>query len=123
MSYHYDYDLPPKFIGAKLLDVKADHDTITLTTDRGILIATADGECCSSSWFESVDIDGIGGELTEFDESTEAPPGFEDPPEEDYECIKVYFGTIKTTKGRITYEMRNSSNGYYGGSIVWSRGK
>ena len=37
-----------------------------------------------------------------------------------YECIKVYFYKFRTPIGYATLEMRNSSNGYYGGSMEFA---
>lgn len=101
-------------IGSVVLDVTHTKDVITIVTDRGTLTMTAYGDCCSESWFESVDVDpsAIGGSLTEYEESFE---GEKEPAADEWAYVKTYFGTLKTSTGRITYELRNSSNGYYGG--------
>lgn len=106
-----------EFIGAQLLSVTVDpgREMFELVTSRGTLRAQSEGDCCSHSWFESVDIDGIGGVITKFEET-----GGVEVPSADHECLQTYFGTVYTTTGRLCYELRNSSNGYYGGSVFWS---
>ena len=39
--------------------------------------------------------------------------------EDDYECIKVYGIKITTNMGVTNIEFRNSSNGHYGGYLVY----
>lgn len=107
-------------IGARLLRVSGSRYTLTLVTDRGTLELNADGECCSDSWFESWESDAEGGLITslEFDGDDRLATDHDDWSDG---CErKVYFGAIKTTKGRVLYELRNESNGYYGGSVsLW----
>lgn len=77
----------------------------------------AEGQCCSTSWFESVS--GIENILGQKVLKTEAKPEVEpNRHEEDAEkYIKIYGFCLSTEKGYFDIEMRNSSNGYYGGSI------
>ncbi len=35
----------------------------------------------------------------------------------EFECLQIYKTTLKTDKGDCDVEYRNSSNGYYGGSL------
>lgn len=106
-----------KAIGATLVKVTREFpDQIDLHTDRGVLRLVADGDCCSHSWFESFESDAEGGEITSIDFDTapvNAANAWADGDER-----KVYFPLVKTTKGRICIEMRNESNGYYGGYII-----
>lgn len=44
-------------------------------------------------------------------------PDLGTPPDD--ECIKYYGFKITTSKGHIIIDYRNSSNGYYGGSLEW----
>jgi len=104
-----------KAVGSVLLRVECNgQDKLSLVTNAGTLLMVADGDCCSRSWFESFDSDAEGGTITSFDEYYGKE--WDDP---DLDCVKQYFGTVYTTKGRVTYELRNSSNGYYGGSVNW----
>lgn len=103
--------------GAMLLAVEHDkHDRLVLKTSHGTMTLTPAGDCCSRSWIESVDEQGaIGGVVTDWDygacEYLDA-----------YGEEKQYFPVLKTTKGRVHIELRNSSNGYYGGwlNTTWS---
>ena len=100
-----------------LVSVTNDNYSVTLTTDKHVVVLHAEGDCCSNSWFEHVDDMGaVGGNITEFTNEG-MPEGFVQAPDTEYECLQYYFMTLKTTKGRVHLEMRNSSNGYYGGYI------
>lgn len=71
------------------------------------------GDCCSKSWIEAVDIipGAVGSEIISiFNESLES---VNDHP--DYDCLAFYKTIIRTRKGDIIIDYRNSSNGYYGG--------
>lgn len=76
----------------------------------------AEGGCCSSSWFESINNleNIIGEEIIGIEEKPECDP--DGPLEDPDKCITVYGYTLKTIKGYTDIELRNSSNGYYGGS-------
>ncbi len=108
-------------IGATVTEVAHTSEVVTLTTDRGTFKLLAEGDCCSVSWFEHVDDDGIaGGVVTRVEDSGE-PEGWVEPADNsEHEVLQYYFTTISTTKGRLMFEMRNSSNGYYGGFIAVS---
>lgn len=91
---------------------------LVLTTTNLVIKLVAEGDCCSNSWFEHVDdVGAVGGIITEF---TNDPMPDGDYPSEinSYEYIQYDFMSIRTTSGRLHMEMRNSSNGYYGGYIV-----
>ena len=74
------------------------------------------GDCCSSSWIEHMS--GvcflIGAIIAEVTPGTEVET-IDNHPEHD--CLRFYNYNIRTDKGICAVEMRNSSNGYYGGSI------
>lgn len=77
------------------------------------LVYKAEGDCCSSSWFESINnIESL---------INQKVIGIEENPEsiredEQDDCLRVYGYTLKTSQGYVDVEFRNSSNGYYGGS-------
>lgn len=103
--------------GARLVSAVKDGDRVIVVTDRGTLTGTPYGDCCSSSWVESVECDAPAGAVFcgyDLDDDRD-PPGWHDGSER-----KVYFGHFVTDRGRIAWEMRNESNGYYGGWIAWS---
>lgn len=82
------------------------------------VIYCADGDCCSHSWFES--IQGLDNLLynmvldveTKEEKIPDSPSKYGDD-----EVTVAYGYTIKTKDGYFDIEMRNSSNGYYGGSV------
>lgn len=78
------------------------------------------GDCCSTSWIEHLEMpnDVKGATLLSFEDSA---PITQDHDEHDQEnggdCIQVYNSVFHTDRGDIVVEYRNSSNGYYGGSL------
>ncbi len=93
---------------------------------------TVSGDCCSSSWIEHLEMppDVVGATLLAVEDggSVDAtdndtlnpvrPPAWDgDNNNREHECLQVYSTTFKTTRGDIVLEFRNSSNGYYGGSL------
>lgn len=109
------WDTPAILVGHTIERVHHTSEWIEFETDKGTVKITADGDCCSNSWFEHVDDDGIVGGLVTAVEDSGTPDGWVEPKADDHECLQFYFTTISTTKGRLFIEMRNSSNGYYGG--------
>lgn len=86
--------------------------------DGSVVRFEATADCCSDSWIEhfdeitepatvldfvEIEIDGYEGEPTKKDH-------YED-------IVSYYFYELKTDKGNYKIEMRNSSNGYYGGTL------
>jgi hypothetical protein len=74
-----------------------------------------DADCCSSTWFEGVDgLDNMNDAVITGAEDTflRDEQGGEE---------KFYSFKITTTKGYVDLPYRNSSNGYYGGSVEISR--
>ena len=108
-----------KIVGLKVLGLKdpfnTGDDTITFITNKGNLELWCDADCCSHSWFEHI-------ELPEFPftiKKAEEVSG-EDVLQEveaQYECLRTYGFKMETDKGHVDIAMRNSSNGYYGGSF------
>lgn len=73
------------------------------------------GDCCSTSWIESIDdmenmINSkiLSIEMLELETIKNHP---------EYDSLKRLDYLIKTSKGDTRLEFRNSSNGYYGGSL------
>ena len=113
------HGIPTDIVGASLVSASKSGDDIVIVTDRGTLRGIPEGDCCSSSWVESVECDAPAGSVfvdrVLLDDPERPVPEWHDGDER-----KVYFGTFFTDRGRITWEMRNESNGYYGGHINWS---
>lgn len=119
-------------IGKKIVSVSTDSRSITFRTDEGVLEADAAGSCCSHSWFEHISDTGaiVGEVVTQIHEYSS---GLLDLHEHTDFCVnqcenedaaaaadgrlKAYSWRIQTARGGLDLEMRNSSNGYYGGYV------
>ena len=83
------------------------------------------GECCNDVWINHMTGVEVLGEGNSFDILRGAlVTGSEDKGwsddvagEDDYGVIQDGFFTLKTDRGYIDFEVRNSHNGYYGGSF------
>ena len=84
--------------------------------DGDPVVVKADGDCCSSTWIEGVDMPGVLLGTVSAVEDLEMPdlgsPG-------EYEKIAYYGCKITTEKGSCVIDYRNESNGYYGGNLSW----
>ena len=113
------YDLDEK----KLLGLIVDHVEVSKDKDKlaihliGGITAEFEtyGDCCSYTWIEhiTVPIDVLGAPIIAVKE-------LEDDRSEDRdgELIQFYQTAFVTPRGEIIVEYRNSSNGYYGGSLT-----
>jgi hypothetical protein len=89
---------------------------LVLHTNQGDLTWGTDSDCCSETWFaDVVGFDNLVGHpiLT-------ASESFENDPEDgrsrqDYDSVGIV--SLTTDAGEAEVRWRNSSNGYYGGSI------
>lgn len=83
--------------------------------DNPALFLCAVGDCCSRSWFEHVEgVDALIGHQILRVVEREMPP----PSSDAHSDVTRYYGwTIETARGRCDIEMRNESNGWYGGSV------
>jgi len=115
---NYDYDFK-ELIGKKVIRCDASPECIYFyLSDRTIHRYTANGDCCSHSWFENFyeineannfSVMGIKEIKLEIHGATKTPYS-----EEEMEYTNW---VLKTDIGYLNIEMRNSSNGYYGGSV------
>ena len=83
-------------------------------------ILRAVGDCCSSSWIEQ--IAGINRGIIEYISVVEMKNEWIENNEEKlkkFDVLEQYCWRIKTHIGDIDIELRNDSNGYYGGELVW----
>lgn len=109
-------DLKGKTVTKISLD--GDHSLIIHTID-GDVSFEAYGDCCSHSWIEHFDSPTAPEKIVEF-KQIEIPPSFDKTPTKtgNYEEeMSYYFYELITEKNTYLIEMRNSSNGYYGGSL------
>ena len=87
-----------------------------------------ENDCCNTVWFNHVNgVATVLGEGNVFDilrgamvTGVEAKGWTDDRTDEDgWDVIQDGFWTIATDRGYIDLEVRNSHNGYYGGSVVY----
>lgn len=127
------------------VELNKEKDEVTFTFEDGSkAVYGVEGDCCSHSWVEHVEIVGDvkGAKVIEVSENTEDATGDEarnqskkekkswetdeefaarepDNYEREHESLQVYQTTFKTDRACvITLEYRNSSNGYYGGNLT-----
>jgi hypothetical protein len=108
-----------ELVGVRVLDAKLTDGNIMMKiqngVDIGFLLWSPEGDCCSQSWIEHVDgLENLQ-EQTILEAWTAKQPHFD--PNDEEECLKVYFYKLRTTAGYVDIDMRNSSNGYYGGFL------
>ena len=106
----------------KILErVEWNEDEIKIFTKCGdTYSATAQGECCSESFICHIDEPVLGAEILDDTMREIDLPSQENIcslPRKDHEndVETQYFYKLRTTKGDLIVEMRNYSNGYYGG--------
>ena len=87
-----------------------------------------ENDCCNTVWFNHVNgVETVLGEGNLFDilrgamvTGVESKGWTDDRTDEDgWDVIQDGFWTIATDRGYIDLEVRNSHNGYYGGSVVY----
>ena len=122
MSYDYRYsdgNRIEKIAGHTItkVEISQSKEYLRITTDRRTFVFEAKGDCCSHSWFEAIDDpQAMLGKVVEVEE-IDIPFSKTRPEQVDYEYIQYYGVRFTTAAGRATVEYRNSSNGYYGGSL------
>jgi len=83
-------------------------------------------DCCNTVWFNHLNgVSTVLGEGNVFDILRGAmvtaveSKGWSEDRADGYDVIQDGFWTIKTDRGYIDLEVRNSHNGYYGGSVTY----
>lgn len=114
-----------KFLVGKIIKemhINAEKNVLRFILDNGDLIyASAVGDCCSTSWFEDIEYAEClyNNTILKIFER-EMPERFRDEKTIDKDFIELYGWTMETQSGRCDIEMRNQSNGYYGGEVIVS---
>lgn len=118
--------------GRKLLsvDVESDKSFLVFRFTDGEVKYLAAGDCCSYTWIEHLETpaDLNGAEVvsvsehpvidaTDDDSKNPKQPSEWNPNYREHDCLQLYQTIFNTTKGDISVEYRNSSNGYYGGYL------
>lgn len=107
-------------VGKVVLALYMSKDKTLLTfklNDDTFFTVKAEGDCCSSSWFEHISgVDElIEHKITSVSNIDLSKMDIED--RDDMRLLQHYGYEVVTTKGRFLIEMRNESNGYYGGDL------
>lgn len=107
-------------IGARVEEITYSDacEEFLIQTDRGVLTLLAEADCCSSSWFQAFDnwSDLIGQVIVAIDVRIEERDESDNEP-----CrqdVTSLYGAVFSYAGGSAYlELRNDSNGYYGGEV------
>lgn len=102
-------------VGKKLVSLQLadDKKAIRFVLEDGECVAHADGDCCSETWIEHVSLP------TSFPATVLEVADLNLPQPDDSGELKYYGCCIKTDRGDLVIDYRNSSNGYYGGDLTW----
>ena len=100
------------------LQIASDKMALKVETPEGDIVANTDGDCCSHSWIEHVELPALGFPAKVISAEEIEMPDCEQP-EGDFDVITTYGFKIVTDRGEIIIDYRNSSNGYYGGWLSW----
>lgn len=97
------------------VELASDKKAIRFTVDGEPVVAKCDGDCCSSTWIESVEMPAMG-----LPAKVLAASDLELPSQgSDGDLIQFYGLKLTTDKGDFVLDYRNESNGYYGGNLSW----
>lgn len=84
--------------------------------DGSTVKVLTDGDCCSHSWIEHIELPAGGFPCKVLGISD---LNYDDIPGEYGDVTAVYGCKISTDKGDLIIDYRNESNGYYGGNLSW----
>ena len=107
-----------QLIGKSIVSFDWTSDSIMIRfSDGNEITGEAFGDCCSSTWLESIDLpENISGVLISVTNIDMPEQPYD---EKEHDCLQFYGVKISTSRGSAVIDYRNSSNGYYGGSIDW----
>lgn len=103
--------------GMKIAD---DKKAILFQTDSGDIPVSVDGDCCSDTWIESIELPALGFPCLVSNAEDLLMPNIEKELVSG-NVIKFYGFKISTDKGDIVIDYRNESNGYYGGNLYFPK--
>lgn len=107
-------------IGKQLLaiDIADDREALRFVTSDEEIIVRCDADCCSHTWIEHIELPALGlpATVAAVENLVLSDPQWDSS--DNY--IQFYGCKITTDKGELVVDYRNSSNGYYGGSLDWS---
>lgn len=102
------------------MKIAEDRQSLLFQTLEGDIVVNAEGDCCSYTWIEHVELPALGfpAKVISVDE-LEMPEGKESTFHKDPDQLSFYGCKIVTDRGEIVIDYRNDSNGYYGGNLSW----
>ena len=106
-------------VGKVLTSIKISenkHYLMFVTNEQNVL-AYCEADCCSHTWVENISLPAMGFPATVISVTDMDMP--DSAKWDDSEYLQFYGCKISTDKGDIFIDYRNSSNGYYGGSLAW----
>ena len=111
-----------KLLGREVTGFALSNDSETLSLsfrDGGSADLVTEGDCCSTTWIESIDTpEYLKGTIQAIENIDMPSLGNTPTPKRGYVDEVQYYGLkITTDKGSAVIDYRNDSNGYYGGSI------
>lgn len=101
----------------KSIKIAEDKKALLFQTDEGDYKVLCDGDCCSDTWIEQIEMPALGFPCLVIKVEDLAMPDLGEMKGCD---VVAYYGCkISTDKGDIVIDYRNESNGYYGGDLSW----
>jgi hypothetical protein len=97
------------------VELAADKKAIRFTVDGEEVVAKCEGDCCSETWIESVEMPAGGLPAKVLEAANLELPSQDN----DGDLTQFYGLKLITDKGDFVLDYRNQSNGYYGGSLSW----
>lgn len=100
------------------LEIAEDKEALRFVLADGECIVRCDADCCSHTWIEHIELPALGFPaivIAVDDLDLDRAPDDDG----DYTVVKFYGCKVTTDRGEIVIDYRNSSNGYYGGSLSW----
>jgi hypothetical protein len=110
-------------IGKIIVKITDENDDLQLHLENGeIIYFSAEGDCCSESWVEHIESPKKPEKILEIKEIEisdykEEKIDYKKKKKEEIDCLSLYFYQINTDGGSYLIELRNNSNGYYGGYL------
>jgi hypothetical protein len=106
-------------VGQTVVELHTDPERVYLCftlADGRRVVFVAEGDCCNDVWFNHITgVEALIGRTVLSTENKE----WVDVEATRQECEEAGFFTLCTERGRCDIEVRNSHNGYYGGSISY----
>lgn len=98
------------------------HGTDLVLSNGMTLRCEVEGDCCSRSYFTEEDqFKELEGAIIHDVEERhgKSHDGLNDAPDAD--CTRWHFLVFTTNRGHVTIDWRNESNGYYDGTVFWTK--